>query len=388
MTADNSSHAMGCLNDFIFFPPLVIPDVEISTSPPTKKLAIGTAVNLTCLAQPRRIDAGYYDRWTEYIQWYDPKGKPVGHRCVQGRRMVLKRRCLLMLKKLTAEQLGSYTCEAGNGYRAHCRRKSVQIRPQEAQTIQIVEDPKNQSAVIDSSITLNCTATGHPRPTISWMKNDDPYALQINKKVEEKVIALDNKTVFSQLLLTRSKMEDNGKYHCVANNSAGKRRSQVAFLYIKDLDAQTVQSVEDSKNQSTFIDFTVNFTYAARGRSKPNISRVKDNDPYPTQSNPNAKHRWNIIIVIGSDLTLSCITTGLPTGHPQSAMRWIKYNDLYDVQSSSRAKISQVRRDQTTHHQLFLEKVKKEDGGIYQCVANNIAGGGTSIEVNLHVVVH
>ena len=129
MTADNSSLAMGCLNDFIFFPPLVIPDVEISTSPPTKKLAIGTAVNLTCLAQPRRIDAGYYDRWTEYIQWYDPKGKPVGHRCVQGRRMVLKHRCLLMLKKLTAEQLGSYTCEAGNGYRAHCRRKSVEIRP-------------------------------------------------------------------------------------------------------------------------------------------------------------------------------------------------------------------------------------------------------------------
>ena len=35
-----------------------------------------------------------------------------------------------MLKNLTEEQLGSYTCEAGNGYRAHCRGKSVEIRPQ------------------------------------------------------------------------------------------------------------------------------------------------------------------------------------------------------------------------------------------------------------------
>ena len=34
-----------------------------------------------------------------------------------------------MLKNLTEEQLGSYTCEAGNGYRAHWG-KSVEIRPQ------------------------------------------------------------------------------------------------------------------------------------------------------------------------------------------------------------------------------------------------------------------
>ena len=91
---------------------------------------MGTAVNLTCTAQPRSIDAGYYDRWTEYIQWYDPQDKPAGYRCVQGRHMVLKHRCTLMIEKLTADQLGSYTCEAGNGYRAHCRRESVEIRPE------------------------------------------------------------------------------------------------------------------------------------------------------------------------------------------------------------------------------------------------------------------
>ena len=120
---------MGCLNGFIFPPPPVIPDVQISTSPPRQELSVGTAVNLTCMAQPRSIDAGYYDRWTEYIQWYGPQDKPVGHRCVQGRQMELKHICTLMLKNLTEEQLGSYTCEAGNGYRAHCRRKSVEIRP-------------------------------------------------------------------------------------------------------------------------------------------------------------------------------------------------------------------------------------------------------------------
>ena len=43
------------------------------------------------------------------------------------------------------------------------------------------------------------------------------------------------------------------------------------------------------------------------------------------------------------------------------------------------------RRDQNTHYQLFIEKVKKEDGGIYQCAASNIAGEKASIEVNLRV---
>ena len=36
----------------------------------------------------------------------------------------------------------------------------------------IVEDPKNQSDVIGSNVTLNCTATGRPPPTITWIKND------------------------------------------------------------------------------------------------------------------------------------------------------------------------------------------------------------------------
>ena len=67
------------------------------------------------------------------------------------------------------------------------------------------------------------------------MKNDDPYALQTNPRVEEKVILLDNKTVRSQLLLTGTKMEDSGKYHCVAHNSAGVRVSRASSLFTEDL---------------------------------------------------------------------------------------------------------------------------------------------------------
>ena len=47
--------------------------------------------------------------------------------------------------------------------------------------------------------------------------------------------------------------------------------------------------------------------------------------------------------------------------------------------------ITRDRRQQNTHYQLFIEKVKKEDGGIYQCAASNIAGEKASIEDNLRV---
>ena len=120
-----------------------------------------------------------------------------------------------------------------------------------AQNIQIIEYPKNQSAFINSSVTFNCTATGHPRPTISWVKNDDPQALQTNPRVEEKVILFDNKTVRSQLLLTGTKMEDIGTYHCVAHNSAGKRVSTVSSLLTEDLGKR--HSFFAPKNDNLFL---------------------------------------------------------------------------------------------------------------------------------------
>ena len=83
------------------------------------------------------------------------------------------------------------------------------------------------------------------------MKNDDPYALQTNPRVEEKVILLDNKTVRSQLLLTGTKMEDIGTYHCVAHNSAGERVSTVSSLLTEDLGKR--HSFFAPKNDNSFL---------------------------------------------------------------------------------------------------------------------------------------
>ena len=97
---------------------------------------------------------------------------------------------------------------------------------------EVVENPKNQSAFTGSNVTFNCTVIGLPTPAISWMKNNDSYAVTSN--VRARVVS-DNKNNHSQLIITEVKIEDNGKYQCVASNSAGERTSSAAFLYIKEL---------------------------------------------------------------------------------------------------------------------------------------------------------
>ena len=97
---------------------------------------------------------------------------------------------------------------------------------------EVVENPKNQSVFIGSNVTFNCTTMGLPTPAISWMKNNDSYAVTSNVRAR---VVPDNQNNHSQLIITEVKKEDNGKYQCVVSSSAGERTSSVAFLYIKEL---------------------------------------------------------------------------------------------------------------------------------------------------------
>ena len=92
----------------------------------------------------------------------------------------------------------------------------------------IVEVPLNQTAAIGSNVTFSCTATGFPKPIITWTKENDSYSLQSNPRA--KVTADEGKSV-SHLLITGVKSDDYGKYQCVANNTAGVKTSRATFLY-------------------------------------------------------------------------------------------------------------------------------------------------------------
>ena len=98
-----------------------------------------------------------------------------------------------------------------------------------------VEDPKNQTVVAGFNVTLNCTAKGSPMPSITWIKNNDPLAVQSNPRIKYIQTVLDDKQIHSQLVIEDAKKKDKGKYHCVANNTVGEKASNPAFLSIEDL---------------------------------------------------------------------------------------------------------------------------------------------------------
>ena len=103
--------------------------VAISSSPENNSFPIGASIILTCEAEPRAEDVSQLDRWVNYIRWYDPQGNEVGEKCQQPDRKnrVQKNSCPLVLKNLTVDKFGSYTCQSGNDYPHHCTRKSFNI---------------------------------------------------------------------------------------------------------------------------------------------------------------------------------------------------------------------------------------------------------------------
>ena len=70
-------------------------------------------------------------------------------------------------------------------------------------------------------------------PSITWIKNDDALAVQSYNRIRVAEIFVDDEQIHSQLVIKGVKKEDNGKYYCFANNSAGEKASKPAFLSTK-----------------------------------------------------------------------------------------------------------------------------------------------------------
>ncbi|XP_066018810.1 immunoglobulin superfamily DCC subclass member 3-like [Pocillopora verrucosa] len=235
----------------------VIPEMDIFSSPPNRKLRVGADINLTCIAWPRNDHQLYPRKWTKYIQWYDPQGSPVGAKCLQGTPRVKELHCILMLKRSTMEQFGNYTCEAQNYYEGYCRQKVVEIELQVFLAPEIVEDPKNQTVHADFHAIFNCAARGHLMPSITWMKNDDALVVHSNLRTKVAKIFLDDKQIHSKLVVKGVMREDNRKYYCFAINSGEEEPSKPVFLSTKDLRAFSTTASPIKEQQRSFPLITV-----------------------------------------------------------------------------------------------------------------------------------
>ncbi|KAL9955832.1 hypothetical protein ACROYT_G037217 [Oculina patagonica] len=295
------------------------PRIKISSSPSFNTFSVGVPLNLTCIASQNDEVPQKFAVYTRpvSIKWFDPQNKLIGDECKAGLSAAAVMRCTLMVGPLALKNLGNYTCQARSN--SHCSLKSVEVNLYEIQNPDIIEVPMSQSAGFGSNVTFNCTATGYPKPTITWTKNGNPYSVQSNPRA--KVITDEGKSV-SQLVITGVTSDDSGEYQCVANNSAGVKISRGAFLHSEAVGPE-------------FVDVPMN------------------------QSAP-----------IGSSVSFNCTVTG----NPKPTITWTKNNESYSIQSNVRVKIMTEYDKSQSRSQLVITGVTRDDYGKYQCVANNSAG--------------
>uniref|UniRef100_A0A8C7FGI8 Neural cell adhesion molecule L1-like protein n=1 Tax=Oncorhynchus kisutch TaxID=8019 RepID=A0A8C7FGI8_ONCKI len=110
----------------------------------------------------------------------------------------------LTINNIEEEDDGKYTCEARNsvGDTVHYFNVMVEEPPRWQP-----EPPKGQLAVVGSDVHIKCSASGKPRPVISWRKNGQP---------------LDGEQVLDDtIVLHRARPEDSAVYQCEASNRHG-----------------------------------------------------------------------------------------------------------------------------------------------------------------------
>ncbi|XP_022919294.1 protogenin-like isoform X2 [Onthophagus taurus] len=122
---------------------------------------------------------------------------------------------IVLLKNITAQEAGVYTCTAQNGIDNVDQIYNVVVhqRPYFNHTMQ----SRTYSAPV--TIRTPCHAFGIPKPKIYWLVNGTEFNFNIERK------SFNN----SQLSISKSISTDAGIYQCVAENSAG--RSWLAVQY-------------------------------------------------------------------------------------------------------------------------------------------------------------
>ncbi|XP_012667742.1 fibroblast growth factor receptor-like 1 [Otolemur garnettii] len=182
---------------------------------------------------------------------------------------------------------------------------------------------------VGSSVRLKCVASGHPRPDIMWMKDDQalmrPEASEHRKKKWT-------------LSLKNLRPEDSGKYTCRVSNRAGAINATYKVDVIQRTRSKPVLTGTHPVNTTVDFGGTTSFQCKVRSDVKPVIQWLK-------RVEYGAEGRHNSTIDVGGQKFVV-----LPTG---------------DVWS---------RPDGSYLNKLLITRARQDDAGMYICLGANTMG--------------
>ncbi|XP_065505206.1 hemicentin-1 isoform X3 [Caloenas nicobarica] len=252
--------------------------------------------------------------------------------------------------------------------------------------------------ILHSPLELDCSATGTPSPTITWLKDGQP----VEEGAGHKILLNGQK-----LLISRAQVSDAGRYKCVAANMAGEHEREFdVTVHVPP----TIKSAGTSE-RAVVISKPVTLQCVASGIPSPSITWLKDGQPVNTArgnirlessgrilqvvkalledagrytcvatnaageaqqhvrlhvheppSLEDAGKMLNETVVVNNPIHLECRASG----NPLPAITW--YKD--DRPLTRAASAAFLNRGQVLH----IEGAQISDTGVYKCVAINAAG--------------
>ncbi|XP_055367591.1 hemicentin-1 [Betta splendens] len=301
----------------------------------------------------------------------------------------------LTLRRLSPEDSGTYTCLAVSpaGKESKIYTLFVLVPPSISGETAV---PRDLHVAQDTTVTLECLATGNPPPQISWLKNGHPLLLSPRTRL----LAGD-----SVLRISPVQLSDAGVYTCVARSRAGL--AELSY----DVQVQVppgVDHVEPVEPVTVVQGSLVTLTCEARGVPPPTLTWMKDGQPLSLHHNllldgretrlqlpdvapsdaglyscvasnqagsstksfnltvleppkiSSSSSPKEITIAVDGPLELECSATGVPA----PTLSWLK--DGRPLEGTD-----VVQQD---GHVVRISKVKVEDAGLYTCLASSLAG--------------
>lgn len=262
----------------------------------------------------------------------------------------------LKVKEVEAEDAGVYVCKATNGFGSLSVNYTLIVMddvspgkdgPGPGGSSGGQEDPASQqwarprftqpskmrrrviARPVGSSVRLKCVASGHPRPDITWMKDDQALTRPEASEHRKKKWTLSLKNL---------RPEDSGKYTCRVSNRAGAINATYKVDVIQRTRSKPVLTGTHPVNTTVDFGGTTSFQCKVRSDVKPVIQWLK-------RVEYGSEGRHNSTIDVGGQKFVV-----LPTG---------------DVWS---------RPDGSYLNKLLISRARQDDAGMYICLGANTMG--------------
>ncbi|XP_063834000.1 cell adhesion molecule Dscam2-like [Ostrinia nubilalis] len=180
----------------------------------------------------------------------------------------------LVIKKVSLEHCGTYTCVASNHVAKVNRSTELYIKV----APKWLEEPTNSSLLLGRRGAVSCSASGYPQPQVHWMKKDAILGTwqPVLELAGGGILSLPNGT----LVIEEVSLTDEGLYSCNVENGVGQPLSKTVWMSVN----KPVHFESSSTNVTSRLGHPVSLECRPLGDDPIRVTWTHDGNPVDYQS--------------------------------------------------------------------------------------------------------